>query len=65
MLGPIVYNSPNFLIFAVIIDKNKVPSKYKEFDPYHIAVFRGFRQIHNYLANVLPWGIDKSIALRV
>ena len=54
-------NEANFLIFAVIIDKNKVPSKYKKFDPYHIAVYRGFRQIHNYLANVLPGELTKVL----
>ena len=51
----------NFLIFAVVIDKNKVPLKYKEFDPYHIAVYRGFRQIHSYLADVSPSELTKVL----
>lgn len=38
-----------FRCFCVVIDKPKVPEWNKSFDPYHIALSRGFRQIETYL----------------
>ena len=34
--------------FCVIIDKPKVPKRHQSFDPYHISLSRGFRQIENF-----------------
>lgn len=38
-----------FRCFCVIIDKPKVPEWHKSYDPYHISLSRGFRQIECYL----------------
>jgi len=38
-----------FRCFCVVIDKPKVPEWHKSYDPYHISLSRGFRQIETYL----------------
>ena len=38
-----------FKCFCIVIDKLKVPDRHKSYDPYHISLSRGFRQIENYL----------------
>jgi hypothetical protein len=38
-----------FRCFCVVIDKPKVPKWHKSYDPYHISLSRGFRQIETYL----------------
>jgi hypothetical protein len=50
-----------FLCFAVVIDKNKVPERYKSYDPYHIGLSRGFRQIEQYLKVNAPAELDKDL----
>ena len=46
-----IVREAEFKCFCVIIDKEKVPEKYRVFDPYHISLSRGFRQIQDYLRN--------------
>lgn len=50
-----------FHCFCVVIDKNKVPDRHKSFDPYHIALSRGFRQIENYLKLFDPAELSKEL----
>lgn len=50
-----------FMCFCVIIDKLKVPDKYRVYDPYHISLSRGFRQIENYLKNHAPDQLGKDL----
>lgn len=50
-----------FKCFCVIIDKPKVPPKYQAFDPYHISLSRGFRQIENYLKVHDPDELEKDL----
>jgi len=50
-----------FNCFCVIIDKNKVPDKYRAFDPYHISLSRGFRQIQSYLKTHMPDELEKEL----
>jgi hypothetical protein len=38
-----------FRCFCVVIDKPNVPEWHKTYDPYHICLSRGFRQIETYL----------------
>lgn len=51
----------NFFIFATVIDKNKVPEKYKEYSPYDIALDQGFQQIHNFLKDNAPEQLGKEL----
>lgn len=37
------------MCICIVIDKPKVPDWHKSYDPYHISLSRGFRQIENYL----------------
>lgn len=50
-----------FLCFCVVIDKPKVPERHKSFDPYHIGLSRGFRQIENYLRVHDPGELSKDL----
>ncbi len=50
-----------FRCFSVIIDKNEVPEKDKVFDPYHISLSRGFRQIQDYLRSEEPEQLNKKL----
>ena len=47
--------------FCVIIDKPKVPKRHQSFDPYHISLSRGFRQIENYLKLHDPDELTKDL----
>lgn len=51
----------DFRCFCVIIDKPKVPSLHKTFDPYHIALSRGFRQIEAFLKANDPSELGKEL----
>ena len=50
-----------FKCFCVVIDKPKVPSRYQAFDPYHISLSRGFRQIENYLKVNDPDELERDL----
>lgn len=50
-----------FKCFCVVVDKPMVPEKYKVFDPYHISLSRGFRQIETYLRVHAPDELGKDI----
>lgn len=50
-----------FICFCVVIDKPKVPERHKSFDPYHISLSRGFRQIENYLKIHDPDELSKEL----
>lgn len=50
-----------FSSFAVLIDKEAVPRKYHAFDPYHIALSRGFRQIIDFLRATDPNELDHEL----
>ncbi len=50
-----------FWCFCVIIDKLKVPNRHKSFDPYHIGLSRGFRQIENFLKVHGPDELEKEL----
>lgn len=49
-----------FHIFSVLIDKQQVPEKYKLYDPYHICLSRGLRQVHDFLKNKSPDSLSKN-----
>jgi len=50
-----------FLCFSVIIDKPDVPKKFRVYDPYHISLSRGFRQIYDYLQANHPNELKKEL----
>lgn len=50
-----------FRCFCVVIDKPKVPERHKSFDPYHISLSRGFRQIESYLKIHDPAELSKEL----
>lgn len=52
-----------FRCFCVVIDKPKVPERHKSFDPYHISLSRGFRQIENFLKVHDPDELSKELHL--
>lgn len=56
-----VMRDAQFRCFCVIIDKPKVPSRHKSFDPYHISLSRGFRQIENFLKVHDPEELEKDL----
>lgn len=56
-----IMRDASFRCFCVIIDKPKVPSRHKSFDPYHISLSRGFRQILNFLKVHDPDELDKEL----
>jgi len=51
----------DFKCFCVIIDKPRVPHRHKSFDPYHISLSRGFRQIENFLKVHDPGELEKDL----
>ncbi len=51
----------SFYSFAILIDKNEIPQEFKVFDPYHIALFRGFQQIHFFLKLTAPEQLNKEL----
>lgn len=53
--------SADFLCFCVIIDKGKIPERFKAYDPYHIGLSRGFRQIEDYLKLNDPEELNKDL----
>jgi hypothetical protein len=56
-----IMSEAKFRCFCVIIDKPKVPSRHKSFDPYHISLSRGLRQIVNFLKAHAPEELDKEL----
>ena len=56
-----IIDHAEFKCFCVIIDKSKVPEQHRAFDPYHIALSRGFRQIKNYLKNHAEDELDRDL----
>ncbi|MBO6853399.1 MAG: DUF3800 domain-containing protein [Marivivens sp.] len=53
--------SAQFQCFCVVIDKLAVPDRHKSFDPYHIGLSRGFRQIESYLKVYDPIELSKDL----
>ena len=50
-----------FKCSCVVIDDLRVPSEYKAFDPYHISLSRGFRQIKTYFEQHFPDELEKEL----
>ena len=50
-----------FRCFCVVIDKPKTPERHKSFDPYHIGLSRGFRQIEYFLKANDPEQLSKEL----
>lgn len=54
-------STARFLCFCIIIDKTKVPKNYQVYDPYNIALSRGFIQIHNFMKLNHPEQLMKQL----
>ena len=50
-----------FKCFCVIIDKERVPDEYRAYDPYNIALSRGFRQVYEFLSAEAPLQLGKEL----